>query len=126
MKKFLILLVSILVSGHCFAAAGDERIAEMWQCKLEEGKTMEELQANNSRWLTLTRKEAGSDDVRSYALQTIVGDITHFLFVDTYPNMAAWSAAKSAEDSEEGKAIEAAFDELMKCEKNRLYTSTEH
>jgi hypothetical protein len=74
----------------------------------------------------MTRKEAGSDDVRSYALNTVVGDLTKFVFADTYPNMAAWSAAKSAEESAEGKAIEAAFEALMECEKNRLYESTEH
>jgi hypothetical protein len=74
----------------------------------------------------MTRKEAGSDDVRSYALSTVVGDLTKFVFADTYPNMAAWSAAKSAEESAEGKAIEAAFEALMECEKNRLYESTEH
>jgi hypothetical protein len=74
----------------------------------------------------MTRKEAGSDEVRSYALRTVVGDLTKFVFADTYPNMAAWPAAKSAEESAEGKAIEAAFEDLMECTKNRLYESTEH
>ena len=77
------------------------------------------------QWLAMTRKEAASDDVRSYALSTIVGDQSKFVFVDTFPNLAAWSAAKSAE-SEEGKAIEATFNELMECTKNRLFKSTEH
>ena len=74
----------------------------------------------------MTRKAAASDDVRSYALNTVVGDLTKFVFVDTFPDMAAWSAAKSAAESDEGKAIEAAFEELMECTKNHLYESTEH
>ena len=70
--------------------------------------------------------DAASDDVRSYALSTVVGNLTKFVFADTYPNMAAWSAAKSAADSDEGKAIEATFENLMECTKNRLFESTEH
>jgi hypothetical protein len=122
----------ILAAIFCFtpliglADAGDERVVEMWQCELKDGQKMEDVQANNTKWLAMTRKEAASDDVRSYALSTVVGDLTKFVFVDTYPHMAAWSAAKSAEESAEGKAIEATFEELMECTKNRLYNSTEH
>ena len=121
----------ILAAIFCFtpliglADAGDVRIVEMWQCELKDGQKMEDVKANNTKWLALTRKEAASNDVRSYALNTIVGDQSKFVFVDTFPNLAAWSAAKSAE-SEEGKAIEATFDTLMECTKNRLYESTEH
>lgn len=121
----------ILAAIFCFtpliglADAGDVRIVEMWQCELKEGQKMEDVKANNTKWLALTRKEAASNDVRSYALNTIVGDQSKFVFVDTFPNLAAWSAAKSGE-SEEGKAIEATFDKLMECTKNRLYNSTEH
>jgi hypothetical protein len=121
----------ILAAIFCFtplialADAGDVRIVEMWQCELKEGQKMEDVKANNTKWLAMTRKEAASDDVRSYALSTIVGDQSKFVFVDTFPNLAAWSAAKAAE-SEEGKAIVATFNELMECTKNRLFKSTEH
>ena len=121
----------ILAAIFCFtpliglADAGDVRIVEMWQCELKDGQKMEDVKANNTKWLALTRKEAASDDVRSYALNTIVGDQSKFVFIDTFPNLAAWSAAKSAE-SAEGKAIEATFDELMECTKNRLFEGTEH
>ena len=121
----------ILAAIFCFtpliglADAGDVRIVEMWQCELKEGQKMEDVKANNTKWLALTRKEAASDDVRSYALSTVVGDQSKFVFVDTFPDLAAWSAAKSAK-SEEGKAIEATFNELMECTKNRLFESTEH
>jgi len=126
MKRMILGLIFCLTPLFALANAGDERIVEMWQCELKEGKEMEAVQANNTKWLALTRKQAGSDDVRSYALSTIVGDLSKFVFVDTFPNLAAWSAAKSAAESDEGKAIEATFDELMDCTKNRLYKSTEH
>ena len=122
----------ILAAIFCFtplialADAGDDRIVEMWQCELKEGQKMEDVKANNTKWLAMTRKAAASDDVRSYALNTVVGDLTKFVFVDTFPDMAAWSAAKSAEKSDAGDAIEAAFEELMECTKNQLFKSTEH
>ena len=125
MRRMIIAAIFCFTPLIGLADAGDVRIVEMWQCELKEGQKMEDVKANNTKWLALTRKEAASDDVRSYALSTIVGDQSKFVFVDTFPNITAWSAAKSAE-SAEGKAIEATFNELMECTKNRLFESTEH
>jgi len=125
MRRMIIAAIFCFTPLIGLADAGDVRIVEMWQCELKEGQKMEDVKANNTKWLALTRKEAASDDVRSYALSTVVGDQSKFVFVDTFPNLAAWSAAKSAE-SKEGKAIEATFNELMDCTKNRLFKSTEH
>ena len=125
MRKVILAAIFCFTPLIALADAGDVRIVEMWQCELKEGQKMEDVKANNTKWLALTRKEAASDDVRSYALSTIVGDQSKFVFVDTFPNLAAWSAAKAAE-SEEGKAIVATFNELMECTKNRLFKSTEH
>ena len=126
MKKIILAAIFCFTPLIGLADAGDVRVIEMWQCELKEGQKMEDLKANNTKWLAMTRKAAASDDVRSYALSTVVGDLTKFVFVDTFPDMAAWSAAKSAEKSDAGDAIEAAFEELMECTKNRLYKSTEH
>jgi hypothetical protein len=38
----------------------------------------------------------------------------------------AASGTALAGDTEESKAINAAFDEMLDCEKNRLYESTKH
>ena len=126
MKKTVLALAILMLPGLWLAAAGDKRILEIYQCELKEGKTVEEVRTNNERWLVNTRKAAGSDDIRSYHLQPKVGDLTTFVFIDSYPDMATWAAAESAGESEESKAIEAAFEELMDCTKNRLYESTQH
>ena len=125
MKKIIFTTLVCMMPGICLAASGDERIAEMYMCELKEGKTMEQVQANNLKWLANTRKQAGSEDIQSYALEPLVGDLSHFYFIDSYPDLATWSAAKAAE-SEEGQAIEDAFNELMECSKNRLYKGTQH
>ena len=126
MRKIILAVVFCMAPGILLADSGDTRTVEMWQCELKEGKTMKEVQANNVKWLAHTRKTAGSEEVHSYALQAVVGDLSKFVFVDSYPDMATWSAGKSAEQSDEGKAIEAAFEELMDCTKTRLYKATQH
>ena len=84
---------------------------------------MKDVEANNSKWLALARKTTGSDEINSYMLSTVVGDQTRFVFADIYPDMATWGSQKSADDTEEGKAIEATFNELIDCSDNRLYES---
>jgi hypothetical protein len=126
MKKLSIAIAALLIPLAGLADNHETSIVEMWQCALKDGKTMEEVEATNKKWLAMTRKAAGSEEVNSYALTTEVGDLEHFLFVDAYPTMAAWAAAKSAEETEEGEAIDDSFEELMDCTKNRLYTAKKH
>lgn len=126
MKRFLLALVFCITPGLALAAPGETATVEMFHCKLKDGKTMEEVQANNTKWLAHTRKVTGSEDVNSYALTPMVGDLAGFVFADVYPTAAAWATAKSAEQSDEGQAIDDAFEALMDCTKNRLYKSTEH
>lgn len=126
MRKVLLLSLFLLAPTWCLADNHDTAIVEMWKCKLKDGKSMEDVQAVNKRWLAMTRKVAGTDEVNSYSLQTIVGDLTMFGFADAYPDMATYAKVKAAEDTEEGEAIEAEFNDLMECTDNRLYRSKMH
>jgi hypothetical protein len=126
MNKIFLAVFLCLTPLLALAAAGDTRIAELYVCELKEGKEMDAVKANNIKWLAYTRKAAGSDDVRSYALTPLVGDLSTFMFVDSFPDMATWSKVKSALKSPEGEAIEAGFEDLMDCAKNRLYESEQH
>ena len=124
MKKLMAAIVFLAASGA--ATADDTRLLEIYKCKLKDGVKMEDVRANNVRWLANTRTNAGTDDINSYALQPKVGDLGHFMFIDVYPDMMTWAKAESAGDTEESKAIEAAFNEMLDCDKNRLYESTKH
>ena len=126
MKKVLLFTLFLLAPAWCLADNHDTAIVEMWKCSLKDGKTMEEVQAVNKRWLAMTRKVAGAEDINSYSLETVVGDLTIFGFADAYPDMATYAKVKAAEDTEEGEAIDAEFDALMDCSDNRLYKSTRH
>jgi hypothetical protein len=123
MKKLLLAAIFLIVPGLALADHHESSIVEMWKCSLKDGKNMEDLKANNTKWLAMTRKTTGNEEVNSYILTTIVGSQGSFHYADIYPDMATWSKAKSAEDTEEGKAIEAVFNELSDCTDNRLYKS---
>jgi hypothetical protein len=126
MKKLLLAIVFLAAPGLALADAGDSRVIELWSCALKDGKTMEQVAAHNSKWLAFVRKAVAEGDVNSYGLQSIVGENTSFMFVDSYPDLQAWGAVKGALESDEGKALEAGFAELSECTKNRLYKSTQH
>ena len=122
MKNLILAAVFLLAPGFCLAD-DHTAIVEFWKCELKDGMKMEDVEANNSKWLALARKTAGTDDIESYLLTTVVGDQTKFVFADVFPDMATWSGQKSADETEEGKAIEDKFDELLDCSDNRLYES---
>jgi hypothetical protein len=52
----------------------------------------------------------------------VVGKLETFIFVDSYPNMAAWAAAKDAADGEDGNELDDMFDEVSECSENRLWS----
>ena len=122
MNKLLLAAVFLLAPGYCLAD-DHSSVVETWSCVLKGGKKMEEVEANNSKWLALARKTTGAEDINSYVMTTIVGDQAGFVFADIYPSLAAWSAQKSAEEADEGQAIEDTFNDLIDCKNNRLYKS---
>lgn len=117
MKKLIICTAGALLLFSGLASADTYR--EVWTCDVKDGKTIEDVQAVNSKWLAWIRKNVDKD-VSSAVLTGVVGDMDGFMFVDTYPSLAVWSAAKEALDTEEGREIEAGFEGVSECEGNRL------
>lgn len=121
MKKLLpgvfVAFVALCLSG----IASADNIAETWTCKLKEGKSIEDVQATNSKWLKWINAQVGGGGITSSVGKSVVGDTTIFIFVDSYPTLAAWAAAKQAMDSEEGSALDDLFGEDSECSDNRLW-----
>ena len=118
MKKALtcLLAVSFLYAG----AASADSYREAWQCKAAEGKTIEDIQAVNSKWLALMRKNV-DEGIDSAILTAVVGNLEGFMFVDTYPTLEAWSKGRGAQDENEDlQEITASFNEVMTCSENTL------
>jgi hypothetical protein len=119
MKKILTVVTSCLVLGFAVSAHADG-VSESWMCELKDGKSVEDVQAINSKWLKWVN--ARTDGVVRSAVGTaIVGNTEIFMFIDSYPDLTTWAAVKTLLDSDEGEEMEGMFDETSECSSNRLW-----
>ena len=119
LKKITTTIVAMLFLAVSFGAAA-EPVTMVFSCKLKDGHTKEEAMAVNAKWLKWARATAGTDEITSSYVTTVIGDLEGFLWVDNYPSAAAW--AKLA-DSESG--LDEEFDALSTCSSNRMYRGEE-
>ena len=117
--RTVILLAALGVSG---LAAADSYV-EVWTCTLEDDKTVEDVQAANSKWLAYVHENISADITSSVSV-TVVGNIEGFAFVDGYPDLATWSATKTRLDSDEADEIDELFEGISDCTENSLYKVT--
>ena len=119
------LLTGILLGAFATAQA-DTATVEIWKCKLNEGKTMDDVATANGKWVKYMNASVKGGDILSYGLATVVGNAEMFLYSDVFPDMKAWVASKAAIESDEGQAIEKELNAVATCASNSLYLSTEH
>ena len=98
------------------AAAQAEPVSIVFSCELKEGSTKEDAMEINARWLKWARETAGSDEITSSYVATLIGDLGGFMWVDTYPDLATWARIVDV-DSE----FDAEFNEVSTCSSNRMY-----
>lgn len=128
MKKIIVsALVACVALGYAFSAsaaepAAEARIVNLWKCELNDKKTIDDVHAANGKWVKYVNAHVKGGDIHSYVLQTVVGKSRTFLYADSYPNMASWSAATDI-DNDEMTAIGAELDAVAKCSSNTLHKS---
>lgn len=92
-----------------------EPISIVWYCQLKDGSTKDDAMEINARWLKWARATGGSDEITSAYVSTVVGDISGFMWVDTYPDIATWGKVTDAESE-----FDAEFAEISTCSGNRM------
>jgi len=122
MKKLTTALFAsiLLLTG---GAALADPVSHVWTCKLNDGKTSEDAQALNGKWLAWARKVSGSDEIKSSLVTAVVGD-TGFLWVDTFPDLVTWAKVNEAGNADD-TGLDAEFDALQTCSGSRLYRGEE-
>ena len=123
MKRIITVVVaSLLLAVSGFAAAGP--VTMVWTCTLNDGITAEQSQAAGKKWVALVRKMTGNDEITSSWVTAVVGEVGHFMWVDTYPSLEVWAAVQTAwANSEDAAALEAELEANETCSKSRLYRS---
>ena len=97
-----------------------EPISIVWYCQLKDGSTKEDAMEINARWLKWARATGGSDEITSSYVSTVIGDLSGFMWVDSYPDIATWGKVADA-DSE----FDAEFNEVSTCSGNRMIRGEE-
>lgn len=131
MKKLLLVAALVLVcvgSGTAAIAehheAPKDRYVEMWHCKVEDGKTMEDVKAANAKWVEHVNATVEGGDIDSYILTPVVGKRGGFMYADSFPSVEAWNSSRQAMKSEAGKAIDKELEEAADCSSNSLHQSS--
>jgi len=119
LKKIMLATVTsvfLLLSVSVYA----EPVSIVYSCKLKEGNTKEDAMEINARWLKWARSTAGTDEITSSFVSTIIGDLDGFMWVDTFPDIATWGKIVDADSD-----FDAEFDEVSTCSGNRMYRGEE-
>lgn len=126
MKKYISrTLVGAVVVCMSGLALADSTVIEVFTCELEDEKTIDEVQAANSKWLHWVNANGADGKVSSSVVTAIVGNNQGFVFVDSYPDLATWAAVQDALESDEGEeAVGEVFEGLFECDENTLHKST--
>ena len=113
------LAIIVLALGFSNIASADS-VNEVWHCKVKDEKSLDDVQAVNSKWLAMVREHV-SKDISSTVVSSIVGDSTSFLFVDIYADLATWEKTKTY--LRDNEAVDGLFSEVSECSQNSLYYS---
>ena len=124
MTKIIGLICVGVLLGISVAANADSGVEEIWQCTLKEGKKIEDAMAANTAWVKWVNTNVAGGGIQSLTATAIVGDMSSFIFIDSFPSLESWAAMKTALESPDGKKVEAAINEVVQCTENRVYRST--
>jgi len=118
------ILASVALMG-AMAAQAETRTLQTWTCTINDGKTLADAKAMNSKWLKFVNGKVEGGGVRSSVLAPITGNLGEIMFVDSYPSLDVWTQGQAAMGTPEGVTLEAEFNTVSTCASNHLLTSTE-
>ena len=120
MNKIITLLTLSILSFGINASA-----VAIYTCDLEEGKTIDEVKAANSKWVKAVNN-LSELEVSSYVLEPIVSsDMEGFTFIDTYTDEVAWATVNREIRSGALSELSDLFEGLSECPSVTLHNSKE-
>ena len=125
MRTAVSIMFATLLLGAAASAFGETDIRVILTCTLNDGKTMDDVAEANGAWVKYQNRVNEGATIRSWGAESIVGD-AGFVYIDSYPSLEVWSAARDAMEAEEDVAIGEALDEAAECSSSSLYEATEH
>ena len=123
MRFTIKLLIAALFAGS-FSLA-NAAVVEVWQCQLKDGKTLDDLRAASSAWLTAVKGMDGGAEVEAYHNFSVVAynGENGFNFISITPDLAVWGRLAKAYVGSAVQKADVAWGELADCKGNSLWTS---
>ncbi len=127
MKKIIIASLTASVMFMFTAPAYADSIVQLWSCKLNDGKTGDDLVAASSAWLKAAKTNEGGEDIKAFLefpIAAHAGD-DDFTFVLVVADTKIWGVFNyDYPDSPAGEAEEA-WSEVATCSVSSLWASVE-
>ena len=127
MKKIIIAPFTVSVMFLFTAPAYADSIVQLWSCKLNDGKTGDDLVAVSSAWLKAAKSMEGGDAIEAYLEFPIAAETEdgEFTFVMVVADTKTWGVFNNDYlDSPAGEAEEA-WGEVATCSVSSLWASVE-
>ena len=105
------------------AIVAGSNVVNLWECNVNDSKTIADVQAANSKWVKYVNANVEGGNIQSYIMTPIVGITETFKYADSYPSLTSWATVNEI-DNEEMKAIEQGLNEAATCSSNTLHRST--
>jgi len=120
MNKIITLIVLSILSFSISSSA-----VAIYTCDLEEGKTLDEVKAANSKWVKAVN-ELSESAISSYVLEPIVSsNMEGFTFIDTYKDEVVWATVNREIRSGALSELSDLFEGISECPSVTLHNSEE-
>ena len=117
-----ILIFAIFIGSFSLANA---KSVEVWNCKLNDGKTFDDLNGVSSAWLAATKSMEGTEEIEVYHMYPSVANTGDgsFNFVSILPDHEVWGKLAKAYPGSASQKADEAWGEVATCKGNSLWAS---
>jgi hypothetical protein len=123
MKTSTKILLFAIFMGSCSLA--NAKSVEVWNCKLNDGKSFADLMAVSSAWLAATKSMEGAEEIEAYHEYPVVTDVADggFNFVVILPDLELFGKLAQAYPGSASQKADEAWGEVATCSGNSLWSS---
>ncbi len=128
MKKIIIASFTASVMFLFTAPAYADSIVQLWSCKLNDGKTGDDVVAASSAWLKAAKSLVGGEDLEAFLDFPIAADAGSgdFTFVMVVADTKTWGVWWGSEDTDPAmQEADEAWSEVATCSSSSLWASVE-
>ena len=120
-KKALLATVAVLLSTPAFS----DSVLHIWSCKVNDGKTSQDLLDVNQKWLAAAKAIEGGESIELTIEVPLAANVADgsFNFVLSIADAAAWGEWQSNYVGSRAAEVDQEWSEVATCENSSLWSS---